>query len=352
VLTALRRYSIGAVGLLIGTTMVAAQQPTAPQPPSFTELARQVDTQVDSSDPLDVAWGAYHAGVYHLTSAIPRLTRILESPPAMDARERRALLDVVLDTLIQLKARLPATLLVDYANEWPVHTFALLARASDRTAVLLDLLVKSSGFQWYSAANMLLEDRAPGLAAHLLSTLHLHVTVTVHDSDLRSFAGSIGSSIGVGDGIGQTPPAYPPHAEYRFEIASRPGVFVLAAGPHTVYYSRTITTEFQYGSSELRISGPSDADRIAYVRAMLGPGNNTMLRADSHESVQWTTAEALIHRIEELRREIERQYRTMLGGLVERNLVTADVGASLSPQIDLQLFDRRRNPDVALPTIR
>jgi hypothetical protein len=45
---------------------------------------------------------------------------------------------------------------------------------------------------------------------------------------------------------GQNPRGYPPHAEYRFEDSPRPGFLVLASGPHPVFYSRSVTTEFQY----------------------------------------------------------------------------------------------------------
>jgi hypothetical protein len=85
---------------------------------------------------------------------------------------------------------------------------------------------------------------------------------------------------------------------------------------------------------------------------MLGPGTNAMLRIDTHASVRWTTPEALIDRIEELRGELERHYRALVSSLVVNDLLTSDEAASLSPQIDVQLFDRRTNPDPALPQIR
>jgi hypothetical protein len=52
----------------------------------------------------------YLAGVYQLTAAVPALQRMLESSPAITERERPAFVDVVLDALVQLNARLPAPL--------------------------------------------------------------------------------------------------------------------------------------------------------------------------------------------------------------------------------------------------
>src|SRR5258705_312866 len=83
-----------------------------------------------------------------------------------------------------------ASLLAGFADVRPVHSLVLLVNATDRNPILLNLLTRSSGFKWYAAANMLLENRAPALAAHLLDTLRLRLTITVTDSD---------ESVGVGD---------------------------------------------------------------------------------------------------------------------------------------------------------
>jgi hypothetical protein len=74
----------------------------------------------------------YLAGVYQLTAAVPALQRMLESPPAMTERERPAFVDVVLDALIQLNARLPAPLVARYAEMRPVQSLALLTNSIDR----------------------------------------------------------------------------------------------------------------------------------------------------------------------------------------------------------------------------
>jgi hypothetical protein len=188
----------------------------------------------------------------------------------MTARERSAFVDVVLDALIQLNARLPAPLVARYAEMRPVQSLALLTNSIERDPTLLDLFSRTSGTLWYGLANLLLQDRAPGFAGQLLKTLQLRLNLTV--SDVGQGVGSGSGSLSVGDGIGENPAGYPPHAQYRFEIGPRTGVVILTTGPHTVYYSRTVSTAFQYGVSEVSEGGPSDDDRLAYLRAMLGPG--------------------------------------------------------------------------------
>lgn len=71
-----------------------------------SQLTRDIHRSLESPDPRTLAWGVYEAGAYHVTDAVPVLQRILESPPALENRERRALIDVVLDALLQWNARL------------------------------------------------------------------------------------------------------------------------------------------------------------------------------------------------------------------------------------------------------
>jgi hypothetical protein len=95
----------------------------------------------------------------------------------------------------------------------------------------VDLLPRVSGFHWFAAADVLLSDRAPDLAAHLIHTIRLQLTVYVTDRDGIEL-GAGGMSGGGAGAVGEDPPDYPPHAEYRFELAPSPGFFVLASGPH------------------------------------------------------------------------------------------------------------------------
>ena len=84
-------------------------------------------------------------------------------------------------------------------------------------------------------------------------------------------------------------------------VAAILGLIVLAPGPHPVYYSRTVTTSFQYAVSRATIDGPNDEDRVEYLRAMSpGTGLNPF-RAHTVETVAWSTADALSQRVRELR---------------------------------------------------
>jgi hypothetical protein len=150
---------------------------------------------------------------------------------------------------------------------------------------------------------------------------------------------------------GQNPHGYPPHAEYRFEDRPRPGFLVLASGPHPVF-SHGVTTEFQYGTSEIGIGGPTDADRIAYLdamRARVEPGPVSGLRAATIESVRWSTPAALLQRVRELRGEIERPYQFLQSSLVRAYGLSSS--AMKPPQIEIRLIDKRKDRSVPLPSV-
>lgn len=337
----------------VAVTVSAQTRGGAPAPPtSQAEIARQVQRLLASTDAREVAWGAYDAGAYQLTEAVPALQRILDAPPATADRDRLALTDAVLDALIQLHAHLPAPLVLPHVALRPVQTLVLLTVATDRDPALMHLLTTTSGWRWYSAANVLLQDKDPGLAPHLLATLTLRVTVTVFDGERTLGPGRAGSIPG-GEHSVENPPGYPPHARYDFDMTPNPGVVVLAPGPRTVYYSRKITTDIPDTFHDLAIApAPNDADRIAYLQAMLGPGDETRLQADTSVPVRWSTSDALVRQVEDSRREIERRYQAMLGVLVRAGRLTRDEAAALPSPIDVRLEDQRKDKSVPLPSIR
>lgn len=335
--------------VLLLAAPAAAEAQGPPPTAAHTEKVRQVRQKLQSAEPITRAWGVYEAGAFHVRDVIPSLEAILSAPlPQQTDREGWALVDLALDSLIQLKARVPAPLLARYALLRPVQTHVLLSDATGRLPVLLDLLDGAKGLPWYAAANVLLRDQAPGLASHLLQNVRLQLIISVSEGGNVSSGGGGGVSGGVGDGIGQSAKGFPPHAAYRFETAARPGFVVLADGPRAVFYSRIIHTDFQYGVSELHSYGPNDDDRLTYLQAMADPFSRPTLRAQTNEVAAWTTPAALLERVAELRGDLERRFDAIRGRVEE--LYKISTGSS-RPTIDVQLVDRRKDRSVPLPAI-
>ena len=142
----------------------------------YPAVVQQVNRQLLSYYPKEVAWGAYLASQNQLPEVVlleRALTTVSFSEPAELA---------VLDALIQLNASVSAHSLRPLFNQFPVQTLILLGNASgERDAVLLSLLESTSGNAWYASANMLLKNKAPGFARQLLTGLTLHLKIDVTD---------------------------------------------------------------------------------------------------------------------------------------------------------------------------
>jgi hypothetical protein len=332
---------------LLLTTAAEAQGP--PPTPAHTEKRRDVSAKLQSTDPVTRAWGAYEAGAFHVRDSIPALEGILSGAlPAQTDREGWALVDLALDSLIQLKADVPASLASRYAHLRPVQAHILLSSATNRVPTLLGLLKEAKGLDWYVTANLLLRDKAPGLASHLLQNVRLQLIVSVSEDGNTSSISGGGLGGGVGDGIGQNLKGFPPHPSYRFEMAMSPGFIVLADGPRPVFYSRIVHTEFQYGVSTLYNGGPDDEDRLKYLQAMVDPFAEPTLRARTHEVASWTTPAALLERIAKLREDRERRFNYLRSHLEARYKLPQ---ASSRVPIEIQINDLRKDRSVPLPAI-
>ena len=223
-----------------------------------------------SSEASDVAWGAFRAAEYRLTDLLPDVVARLEASPESSGDESYALRSALVDSAVQLSAAVPAPVLRTYWKDFPVQSAILFAKTTGpRDDVLLDLLSSSTDLRWFALANLLVQSRPDGFIQKVLAPLHLQLDVTVSEEGRAGSGGSGGG--GVGDGVGQSPPGFPPRATYRFESASWPGHVVLSTGPRLVYYSRSVSYAFQFGVSEAFIGGPTGAERLTYAHACAFP---------------------------------------------------------------------------------
>jgi hypothetical protein len=322
-----------------GVLLVAAAQ----APPTDT-IARQLE----STDTRTVAWGAYNAGAYHRDDLIPHLQRILDAPPATGPYEEHAFISVVMDAFVQLKRASPGAS-ADALRRQPAGSHVHLVVGCDRSqGRAAGFAASRLRFPVVRGRGHAVRRSGAGLATHLVHTVTLQLTIHVADTDGVGIGAGSGGG-GGGCGIGQNPVGYPPHAEYRFEDALRPGHIVLATGPHPVYYSRTVTRSFQYGVSRAYIGGPSDEDRMAYLRAMSLDTGESPLRANTDVTVRWSTADALVAGVQQLRSDVERRFRRLVELASQYYPVPA--GLIVNPPIDVRLVDRRNDQAVPLPTI-
>ena len=348
----MRLHLVGTALLLIGVGFhgsgLAAQAVIA-GPASVQTTTDQVQRQLRSDDPAEIAWGAFLAAQNRLKSAVPLLQERLASRPANDFLPTEL---AILDALVQLDATLPAQAVRSSLDRCPVQALILLANASSgRDEMLLSLLESTSGFRWQAAANVLLMTKPPGFARRLLTGLRMRLVIDVDDQQGRGFGGSVG---GVSDGanVAHLAPGFPPLADYQFAPAM-PGATILTLGPHAVYYVRRIRGPGVY-EPHVYADSPSsmNVDRVQYLNTLATDKSDAgPLYEMTGPTVLWTNTEGLRRQVVEQRRRVEDAYRLTISLLVTRGYLTADEARPLRPEIHVTLSDQRHNRSEPLPAI-
>jgi hypothetical protein len=328
-----------------------------------------VRARLHSTNPADVAWAAFDAATFQMREVAPDLIAVLDTPPEVEERIRYPLISAVLDALIQLRGtgRFPAgvtgpapAILDRYHARWPVQTLILLsAPVSTRVSLpvpgrgeTLERWLRSatSGLDWYAAANELLKESAPprGFAADLLNGIKLTLEISVSDDGTSGGIGSgaLGRSVGVADGIGETPRGFPPHAVYDFELRRTPGSILLSTGPQDAFYSRRVTNDFQFGVATVFEGWPSVDIRLDCVNALGARRYRFYLKERTSVNLKWRNEQTLRADIAREQKKISDEYERMLQALMNAGDLTAEeantMPLALNTQIDDVRTDRKR----------
>jgi len=342
--------------LLVLTQGIASAQ--------FARLAeheQRVETvrhQLQSSDPREVAWGAFTAASYQLREVGSDLAALLDRPPS--GGDQSAVISALLDAAVQTRALIPAETLDRYWERWPVQSvFAFRDATGGRDAVLLRRLSTSKGYQWFAAANLAVTLKTPGFASQLLRQVTLRLIVEVvdptRDSGLTVESPVVSSEYGmaIGDGLGQNTAGYPPCAEYRFvgTAAARLTSAVLS-GPLTVYYTREVHDEHTFGTATYEIGGPSDDSRLRYLAHMSRGGIRAAWPATSSESILWQDSNDFRRRVTAAEEEFRQRYRMLIADLVATSALTPMEAEQVGdPDLAVELRDARSARSTPLPSL-
>jgi hypothetical protein len=341
--------------------LVASPRLAAAQFERNTEHGQRVDAvrrQLQSSDPREVAWGAFTAASYQLREVSSELAAALRRLPT--GRDQSAVISALLDAVVQTRAPTPAETLDRYWERWPVQSvFALRDATGGRDAVLLRRLSTSKGYAWFAAANLAVTLKTPGVASELLRQITLHLVVDAVDARPDSESGvstialdpSYGMSIG--DSLGQNTTGYPPSVEYRF--VGTPATQLTSAivtGPFPVYYMREVHDEYSFGTATYETGGPSDDFRLRYLALMSRGGLSAAWPATSSESVVWKDSEDFRRHVVAAEERLRQRYRLLLADLLATSALSpAEAQEVGTPDIVVELRDRRSAPSPPLPPL-
>jgi hypothetical protein len=319
---------------------------------TLNEATAATNRLLKSSDAKEVAWGAFTAAQYHVTSAIPLLITALQQISSVDADPHGGTELAILDALVHLRAQVPADVLERSLGRWPIPTLILLENATGaRDAMLLQRLSVTTAFEWQAIGNLLLRSKPPGLAYQLLEGLQLQLTVYVTDQPNVGF----GSGLGRGsDGcmVATAAPGFPPLADYQFATAG-PGATILSIGPETVYYvRRTLTPPIIPCQNGGRAEKPRDDDRVKYLNALVRAQVETVpLRQSTSVTVLWSNPDMFRQEVSRHRQAVEEQYQNVISVLVWAKRLTEEESRALTPKITVTVDDQRKNKSEPLPAL-
>jgi hypothetical protein len=328
------------------------------------EHQQRVDTvrrRLASSDPKEVAWGAFTVASYQLTALgllqelRPDLIAALERTTAA---QNAPALPWLLDAIVQTRTQVPASTLAPHVDRYPVQTMLAFRDATgDVNSILIAQLATVSGDRWYGAANLLLDHHSPRFAAALLDTTRLRLVVHLVDKPADNtkpgeiITGGSGGGAGVADGMGMNYAGFPPTVEYRFAY-EWPDAIVASTGPVTVHYSRHIHDQYQFGVAWPTRGGPTADERLRYLQSLTSDRYAQPWRFTREVTVPWRDDQDALREARDSAEELQHQYDFMLRALVSAGALTDEERkARGTAPIDIEVDDRRSDRGRALPTL-
>ncbi len=242
------------------------------------------------------AWGAHYAAT--LDDASLRLKLVDELGPAakyadaiVDSAEY-AYIQVLLDSLIQLKATVPTDLLLPFDPRWRAEVIILLSNSKQSEGALLKMREeKLSVAEWVAVNNLLLRPRSQKLLGKVLDQIRItHTFVLAELGYLGQLEGAGVSNPDSSKGR-PFPEGFPPAGVYMIMLDPVKDAVYLADGPQAAYH--------------LRLKMPGAGPLVPYVPSTSAwqqnflPGYFAKLTGTSAETaknllspktkIQWTT---------------------------------------------------------------
>jgi hypothetical protein len=341
-------FSAALVGIVLAATLHGQPVPIGTQ-----EEQRALEL-LNSRRWVEKAWGTFMAGRLHSRDLHEHLIREFRDAAALrnaaPSSEEHAFVDALFDAAIVSQIAVPSALLEPFAENWATPVLILLARAGDSEGVLLALRGdKSSDMVWLTANNLLCEMKSQRWYSAIWEEISVTHRFVVVDSEGHSGLGGGMASGTCGDGVAQMPRDYPPVGLYVLEDRGGRQRVVVAEGPRTAYYSRTIVpTNSQVGIGACTPQLDRAATRIGYLEQLrLEPADETEQHVRAETQIVYTSNTALVRDIEQRMAEQAEYIAALLRSGEREGLRPPHVPLRIVPEI----VDKRKNARVPLPVV-
>ena len=311
-------------------------------------------------DPKRQAWAAYLIGRDRRTELLPllldRVAQYHDFGPPISPQDfdQTAAMSVMLDTLIQLDAKVPGRHAMDLFPRFPAQALILLSySAVENREILLSLMDQAKSDQvWLGAGNLLASTRAAGLAAKFMNEITVHAEVTVV-SGVRS---GFGSGVG-GSSIGCGPPSRPPldwpeAGQYALTLVPNRGDSLLAWGARPVYYRRVLGRADHHPWQEPQGSSNRDPYRLEYLAQFMNKAPASLpFSVRPRITIAWSNAEAYRAEVEAFLQQQRILFHMLANDLRTRQWMTPDEEQAVRMRIVVEVSDFRDNPSRPLPAL-
>jgi hypothetical protein len=302
--------------------------------------------------PRDVAWEAYTIGANGRYDQIPRLIQLVEEFHGGGVEDKgrmppdEAVMEVVADALIRLKAKLPADVAMHLYPRFPAQTIILLSRASDNAGPLMEIFQKTKSRDlWLAAGNLLAAQPPAGFARALLAGAITTFAFRVVWTDSVGDSGRGGCA---GDSMMR------PDEEFRdwprarvYRIIHSRGGEIFAPGIHPVGFVSWPTTDY--------LDSWDDGDCSEWTSAWWRTGLLAQLQGKTlrdfplaprvEETVVYTSDEAFEDRVRSAIEKKARAFHDVVAALEVEN------AGDLHLQCRIEVMDERPQPRVELPQV-
>jgi hypothetical protein len=321
-------------------------------------------TWLGSGDARTRAWGAYVALRDRREELLPQLLalmgahRVASGPPGpgdynkhTPEYENHTAMLGVLDAVIQMDANVPPKEAARLYPEFPVQALILLDRwGPTASSSLLDIFRKENAhtLAWIAAGDILVKQRPTGFAAIVLGGLTVNAQVSVVDKDSKPYGGGVGGSC-PSTPPGPWPSGWPPIASY-----SLGGAIKLAGGIDPSFFTRAEGETAPYTEDPCDFLKPSrDVVREGFLTDFVGgdPFGNLPFRL-VETTVTWRSDAQYLMDLHAFVDREQQLFEKLSGRLVALGLVSADEARVARPVLQLQISDRRRGKEPALPALR
>ena len=346
--------------LTVGSPGQTVPQVSSPPLPFSPPTLAAVPFLINSLNRRDQAWAAYLIGQHGLTQYVPQLLQLLVptsplQPITSELTEARALDRVILDTFIQLKAKVPCERLLTVYDDFRDEVVIVLANSpKDNEKILLSLHDSPQpDTRWFAICNLLASGRAESFAFRLLRDITIKISLIVSESGQGGGGASWGGPGGIGCGPFGMPKDFPPTSIYELTEAAEEGNVLVAEGVCPVYYRRQLVPmNQQIGVGHGSTFNDRDIYRRDYLALLLGQDSQSLgLNPRPSYPIRWTSAEAFAAHARRIRDLHLRSFWQLERQLHDEGLLTSEESETLRPKITFAVHDLRTDKTIVLPSL-